>query len=76
MYTVDLYGMERIEDEVISLIGASISKILEYSVPPGYGRQQPPPLAEARPLQGSDRPDPGGRSIAAEEAASHGQTYL
>ena len=87
MYTVDMYrrvrrahfveGMSiREAARVFGLHRDTVNKMLEYSVPPRYRREQPPTPAEARPLQRSDRPYPGGRSVAAEEAASHGQAYL
>ena len=91
MYTVDLYrrvrrahfveGMSiREAARVFGLHRDTLNKMLEYSVPPGYRREQPPRRPKldpyTRPVQGSDRPYPGGRSVAAEEAASHSQTYL
>ena len=91
MYIVDLYRRVRrahfVEGMIIreaarvfGLHRSTVNKMLEYSAPPGYRREQPPRRPKldpyTRPVQGSDRPYPGGRSIAAEEAASHSQTYL
>ena len=72
MYTVDLYGRVRrahfVEGMSIRQVARmfdlhrnTVNKMLEYSVPPGYQRQQPPRRPKLDP---------------AEEAASHGQAYL
>ena len=61
---------------VFGLHRDTVRKMLAYSVPPGYRRQNPPKRAQARALHRRHRPDPGGRPKASQEAAPHCQAHL
>ena len=63
MYTVDLYGRVRrahfVEGMSIRQVArmfdlhrSTVNKMLEYSVPPGYRRQQPPRRPKLDPYKG------------------------
>ena len=54
----------------------TISKMLEYSLPPGYRRQKPVRRPKLAAVARRDRRHSGGRQAAAEEAAAHGQADL
>ena len=85
MYRVELYGRVRraVHVEGMSVREASrvfglhrdtVRKMLRHSVPGTV--EWTTASTEAGPLQRSDRPDRGGRPVAPEEAASHGQAHL
>ena len=92
MYEVDVYlrvrravmvdGMSiREVSRVFGLHRDTVRKILAYSVPPGYRRQNPPRRPNPSTSSGGAlhrcyRPDPGGRPQASQEAAPHRQAHL
>ena len=87
MYQVEMYlrvrracfveGMSvREAARVFGLHRDTVRKMLMYSVPPGYRREQPPRRPKLDPYKGViDRILEDDQSLP-EEAASHGQAYL
>ena len=90
MYTVDLYGRVRrahfVEGMSIRQVArmfdlhrSTVNKMLEYSVPPGYRRQQPPRLervTHAREIAPADRLGPIARGVQDREGGTVAQRDL